>query len=153
VKIIRAIAALPIAALAILLSAGAASAAPGKPVPAVYANDDGWRMPSVRPAAIYFGNGGAPFLRGLNWQHWGTGTAFAEGRLWTQVPGCTKPSYQCPYGHRWASVRLHGVKTRDGVRYFAGMDVRFFTGGHAEVRHLVFGSRGFWNGPARWPWL
>ena len=45
-------------------------AANASTVPVVYAaNADGWHA-HVKPAAIYFGQGGAPFLAQLHWSSW-----------------------------------------------------------------------------------
>jgi len=41
---------------------------------------------SVKPVAIYFGQGGAPFLTRLHWSSWNTTSAWATGKLWTQKP-------------------------------------------------------------------
>ena len=64
-------------------------AANASTVPVVYAaNADGWHA-HVKPAAIYFGQGGAPFLAQLHWSSWNGTSAWATGKLWTQKPGCS----------------------------------------------------------------
>lgn len=64
-------------------------------IPVVYAaKADGWHA-YVKPAAIYFGQGGAPFLAQLHWSPWNGTSAWATGKLLTQKLGCS-PSYKCP---------------------------------------------------------
>jgi hypothetical protein len=138
-----------VAAAAMLALTGTQAGAASTPV--VYAHVSGWSSPSRHPATIYFGQGGSPILGHLTWRRWGQ-DAYAQGRLETIAAGCV-PTYLCTYHGRWASVWLHDVKTHGGTRYFAEMSVRFYSGGKQQVQRLAMGSRGYWNGPARWPWL
>ena len=73
--------------------------------PKVYASADGWRNPVRNPAAIYVGNGGAPYVSSLSWSSW-TGTyAAAQGNR----------------GHHHANVGLGLVKTHGSTSYFSEM--------------------------------
>jgi hypothetical protein len=134
--------------------AGAAiggEAANASTVPVVYAaNADGWHA-HVKPAAIYFGQGGAPFLAQLHWSSWNGTSAWATGKLWTQKPGCS-PSYQCPYYSRWAGVYLNTIRWHNGTRYYARMAVKFWYGGkwRWDVGWL---RNGFWTFPLVSPYL
>jgi hypothetical protein len=53
-------------------------------VPVVHAaKADGWHG-YVKPAAIYFGQGGAPFLAQLHWSSWNGTSAWATAKLQRQ---------------------------------------------------------------------
>jgi len=81
------------------------SVASAATTPKVYASDDGWQHPARDPAAIYIGNGSAPYASGLSWSSW-TGTyAAAQGSR----------------GHHHANVGLGLVKTHGSTRYFSEM--------------------------------
>jgi hypothetical protein len=122
--------------------AGAASAPPVLPV--VYSQVAGWHGGQVRPAAIYVGEGGAPYVRALRWPSWTATGAQADGDLHVQKPGCALPAYQCPYQGFGVKVQLSQVKTHNGVRYYSRMRW-LYTESH--VRHVVrwITSRGFWR--------
>ena len=142
------------AILGLACSAAAIGAGPADagPVPVVYsAHADGWHG-YVRPAAIYFGQGGAPFLAKLHWSSWTGTSARATGKLWAQKPGCSLPSYKCPYSSRWAGVYLTTIRWHHGTRYFARMAVRFWYGGkwRWDVGWL---QNGYWAFPLVYPYL
>jgi len=128
------------------------SMAQASTVPVIYDTEaNGW-VAHVRPATIYFGQGGSPILGQLTWKTWGSGSAWGTGKLWTQTPGCT-PSYKCAYHSRWAGVYLNTVRLHNGHRYFARMAVEFFVAGKARWDVGWIGSSGFWRFPAVWPYL
>ncbi len=114
------------------------------------ANADGWHA-HVKPAAIYFGNGGAPYITQLRWSSWNGTSAWATGKLWTQKPGCS-PSYKCPYYSRWAGVYLNTIRWHNGTRYYARMAVKFWYSGkwRWDVGWL---RNGFWTFPLTSPYL
>jgi hypothetical protein len=101
-------------ALAVVAVTGSAAVAGAGAVPVVSANVSGWHG-TVKPRAIYVGQGGSPFVDRLHWTHWNATSAWASGRLWMlENPYCT-PTYQCPYTHRYVAVTLsravhHGAK-------------------------------------------
>jgi hypothetical protein len=146
-------AALTALAAAVPMPAALAGATPVK----VYAADAGWNYPSVRPSAIYFGQGGSPFITRLHWQWWYK-TGYATGRLWTVTPGCA-PLAKCKYYPHWISVRLSTIKLHGTVRYFYAMRVKFWHNGawHWQTAHFrTFCSTctaPFWIGPSSWPYL
>jgi hypothetical protein len=135
------------------VGAGAASAST---VPVMYgAKINGWQA-SVKPAGIYFGNGGAPYITSLHWTSWNGTSASATGKLWTQKPGCS-PSYMCGYTSRWAGVYLNTVRSHNGTRYYARMAVKFWYGGKWRWDTGWFGYQGgtlpWWQFPAVFPYL
>lgn len=158
-KTIRRILAAAAVIAAVLASTAAfQGTASASTVPVVYnTGADGW-VAQVRPSAIYFGQGGSPILSGLTWHSWGQGSAWATGKLWTQVPGCT-PSYKCAYHSRWAGVYLSVVRLHNGHRYFARMAVRYFASGRAHwdtgwfPRYYCSGCTAVWQFPTVWPYL
>ena len=127
-------------AFAAVLSTGAAlapaAAASSARVPVVH--ESGWAHGHVRPHHIYIGAGGSPFVLSMHWSHWSQSTASARGKLWEQKPGCTKPTYQCPYYHHSARVYLHRVRSHHGHRYFSRM--RWTS--HGERISLRWGHEG-----------
>jgi hypothetical protein len=94
---------------------------PSAALPVVYSQVEGWHGGQVRPAVIYVGQGGAPYVNALKWTGWTTAGAQANGYLHVQKPGCTLPTYQCPYQSFRAQVRLSQVETHNGVRYYSRM--------------------------------
>jgi hypothetical protein len=77
-KILAGAAILGVAFSGAAIGGGAANAST---VPVVYAaNAGGWHA-NVKPAAIYFGNGGAPFITQLRWSSWNGTSAWATGKL------------------------------------------------------------------------
>ena len=143
--------------MAFSVAAAGEGAASASAVPVVYAaQNDGWHA-YVKPGNFYFGNGGAPFFTQLHWTSWNSSSAWATGRLWTQKPGCTAPSYQCPYSARWVGVYLSTVRTHNGVKYYARMAVEFFVSGQARWVAGWFGIHGgtvpYWQFPAVFPYL
>jgi len=152
------------AVLAVVLSAaaigeGAASASTSPSTsPVVYAaNNDGWHG-YVKPGHFYFGNGGSPIINSLRWKPWGSGSAWATGKLWIIKSNCY-PLYKCPYYSRWAGVYLSTVRTHNGVRYYARMAVEFFVAGKARWDVGWFGANPYggtlpvWRFPEVWPYL
>jgi hypothetical protein len=120
-------------------------------VPVVYsANADGWHG-YVRPATIYFGQGGAPILADLHWSWWNGASAWATGRLRIQQPGCS-PSYKCPYYSRPVAVSLNTVRWHTGTRYYARMEVRFWYAGKWRW-DTGWLRNGYWVFPATFPYL
>ena len=147
-KILAGAAILGMAFSGIAIGGGAAHAST---VPVVYAaNADGWHA-YVKPAAIYFGQGGDPILGQLHWSSWNGTSAWATGKLWAQKPGCS-PSYKCPYYSRWAGVYLSTIRWHNGTRYFARMAVKFWYGGKWRWDVGWLGN-GFWTFPPVFPYL
>jgi|SRR6266704_774020 len=132
--------ALLMALAAVAVSTPAASAGT-RPLPVIYNQNNGWNNAHVRPHAIYVGNGGAPFIRRMHWTHWSPFTAAGHGRLHEQKPGCTRPSYLCPYMSHRVRVYLHRVRTHLGAGYFSRM--RWIS--HGQRYHWRL-RQGFW-----WP--
>jgi hypothetical protein len=126
--------------------AGGPAGAAGSPaaLPVVYSRVAGWRDGRVRPAVIYVGEGGAPYVSALSWPSWTAAGARADGDLHMQKPGCALPAYQCRYQRFGVKVQLSQVKFRDGVRYYARMRWTY-TGDH--VRHVIRWtiSGGYWE--------
>ena len=103
------------------LVAPAASAAA---TPVVYASGTGgWSHPSVRPAWILVGMGGAPGAHTWYWSAWDKGEpaphATSTGTLWVNscIPNCAQGKES--YHH--LVVTLSAVRTRNGVRYYSQM--------------------------------
>ena len=122
--------------------AGAASSPAALPV--VYSRVAGWHDGRVRPAVIYVGEGGAPYVNALSWPSWTAAGARADGDLHLQKPGCALPAYQCPYQRFRVKIQLSEVETRDGVRYYARMR---WTYTENHVRHVTRWtiSGGYWQ--------
>ena len=140
---------LGMASSGVAIGGGAASAST---VPVVFAaNADGWYA-YVRPAAIYFGQGGAPVLGRLHWSSWNGTGAWATGKLSAQKPACPFPRYKCPYYSRWAGVYLNTIRSHNGIRYFARMAVKFWYGGKWRWDVGWF-RNGFWTFPVVFPYL
>lgn len=123
---------------------GKSASAPGS-VPVVYAQVAGWHDGEVRPAAVYVGEGGAPYVSALNWSAWAAAGARASGFLHMQVPGCTMPTYRCRYLKVRVTVRLSEVRTHDGAAYFSRMRWTYF---RDQRPHAISWrtDRGFWRG-------
>lgn len=138
-----------VAITAVTLAAGAtaASAGAGGPLPVVSANVNGYHG-TVRPHHIYIGQGGAPLVRSLRWTHWSQYTAHAAGRLIQQIPGCTKPSYQCPVSSRYVSVKLSRPVAVGGREFFSRMRWAGHTdSGARRVIHFKLDGGGYWYCP------
>jgi 5-methyltetrahydrofolate--homocysteine methyltransferase len=127
-------------------SAGCGPTSPTSPavLPVVYSRVAGWHDGRVRPAAIYVGEGGAPYVQALRWPSWTVAGAQADGELHMQKPGCARPAYQCPYQSFRVKVQLSQVQTRSGMRYYARMRWIY---AENHVRHVIrwMISRGFWR--------
>jgi hypothetical protein len=124
--------------------AATASAPAPLPLPVVYAQAAGWREGQLRPAVIYVGEGGAPYVKALRWSGWTAAGAHADGYLRLRQPGCTRPAYQCRYLRFRVQVQLSQVQAHDGVRYYARMRWTY-TRQHARqvIRWQI--DRGFWS--------
>jgi hypothetical protein len=122
--------------------AGAASSPAALPV--VYSRVAGWHDGRVRPAVIYVGEGGAPYVNALSWLSWTAAGARADGDLHMQKPGCSLPAYQCPYQRFRVKIQLSQVETRDGVRYYARMRW-IYTENHVRRVTRWAISGGYWQ--------
>ena len=113
-------------------------------LPVVYSRVAGWHDGQVRPAVIYVGEGGAPYVNALSWPGWTVAGARADGELHMQKPGCALPAYQCPYQRVGVKVQLSRVESRHGVRYYARMR---WTYTEDHVRHVIHWtiSGGYWE--------
>ena len=144
-----------VAVIAVIISAAGGSRAPAAPrgiraagpaaVPVVYAQVAGWHDGQVRPASIDVGEGGAPYVSALNWSGWAAAGARASGFLHMQVPGCTLPSYRCPYLKVRVTVRLSEVRTHDGAAYFSRMRWTYVRDQRPHATSWRT-DRGFWRG-------
>ena len=116
--------------------------------PVVYSQVEGWHGGRVRPAAIYVGQGGSPYVTGLRWLSWTPAGAQAVGYLHRQQPGCARPSYQCPYRRFRVRVRLSGPRTHGRTRFFARM--RWIYASH-HVRYVIRwrADGGYWRSQGR----
>jgi hypothetical protein len=122
-------------------------------VPVVYAASSNAWQASVKPGHFYFGQGVAPEFRNLNWTSWNGASAQATGTLWTVKPGCVPPAYKCAFNTRYVQVTLSTVHSRNGIRYYAHMAVRFYYGGKWHVVTGWLGSSGYWIFPPVYPYL
>jgi hypothetical protein len=80
----------------------------------------GWSGMVQRPHVIYVGMGGAPVARRLAWRHWGSRTAWANGKLdiyWPQ-PGPISGWHPATYT---VTVRLQDIQTHNGQPYYRNM--------------------------------
>ncbi len=79
----------------------------------VQPNVAGWSGMVQRPDVIYVGMGGAPVARRLTWRHWGSPTAWANGKLdryWLQpgpISGWRPTTYT-------VTVRLQDIQAHHG---------------------------------------
>lgn len=138
--------------MALAGAAAVTGTASASTVPVVYgAGAKGWHA-SVTPGSFYFGNGGAPYFTSLHWTSWNGTSAQATGKLWGQKPGCS-PSYKCAYSSRYVQVTLTTVHSRNGIRYYAHIAVRFYYGGKWHVVTGWLGSNGYWMFPLVYPYL
>ncbi len=98
----------------------------------------------MRPGAIYVGQGGSPLVKALKWPSWTAAGAQANGYLHMQKPGCTLPTYQCPYRRFRVWVQLSRVETHHSVRYYSRMQWTY-TSNH--VRHVIRWKtyKGYWR--------
>lgn len=121
------------------LSTGASAAV----TPVMDAHVTGWTHMVRTPASIEIGQGGAPFITRLTWQHWGGTWAGGTGKLYVQRnPNCT-PSYLCPYATWNVKVWLHRVITHRGTAVFSRMRWTYGRAGH--VLRLGLTRHGLWN--------
>ena len=93
------------------VAGGAAAAAPaGSGRTYVYAAGMGglWQGPAVSPRNIAFGAHYA--VEGLSWSGWSSGSAYGRGHYYG-------------FGSYQAGVKLYGVRTHDGRRYFSWIKI------------------------------
>ena len=113
-------------------------------LPVVYGQVAGWHGGQVKPAAVYVGEGGAPYVKALKWPDWTAAGAQANGELHMQQPGCALPSFQCPYQRFRVKVELSGVETRDGVRYYSRMSWTYISN-HRQHAIRWNTDKGYWR--------
>src|SRR6266540_1092468 len=113
-------------------------------LPVVYAQVEGWHGGQVRPAALYVGQGGSPYVNALKWLSWTATGAQANGYLHMQKPGCALPTYQCPYQRFSVKVQLSGVEAHNGVRYYSRMRWTYIKN---HVPHVILWKtdKGYWR--------
>ena len=58
---------------------GASATSPPVVLPVVYSQVEGWHGGQIRPAAAYVGEGGAPYVKALEWSSWTATGARAAG--------------------------------------------------------------------------
>jgi hypothetical protein len=116
--------------------------------PVVFSQVEGWRGGQVRPAAIYIGQGGAPYLTALRWLSWTAAGAVGDGYLHRQRPGCAGPAYRCRYQRFEVQVRLGDVRTHGTVRFYARMWWTYRSDQHRSVIGWR-NYRGYWRGTGR----
>ena len=126
-----------IMALAAILSAGTAFAAPAAStgrLPVVYQGAGGsWESPAVRPHTTLLG---ADYDVGkLSWSRWTARSAHGEGKL----VDCAGAGGPCTTYR--AGMTLFDVKTHHRTRYFAVMKI---TGKGHKTRWLVMSRGGSW---------
>jgi hypothetical protein len=126
-----------IMALAAILSAGTAFAAPAAStgrLPVVYQGAGGsWESPAVRPHTTLLG---ADYDVGkLSWSRWTARSAHGEGKL----VDCAGAGGPCTTYR--AGMTLFDVKTHHRTRYFATMKI---TGKGHKTRWLVMSRGGSW---------
>jgi hypothetical protein len=139
-KIVKAASALILALGLSATGALATGTANASTLPVVQAINNGWSGMTIRPGAIYVGNGGAPFVRRLTWSSWGGSTAHASGQLVQQDSNCTLPSYRCPVSKRAATVYLQYVRYHNGSPYFKKMRWNWTSrNGYSRVMYWLFG--------------
>jgi hypothetical protein len=117
------------------------------PLPKVYAEVTGWTHPSVRPAWIYIGQGGAPYVHTWHWSSWKASYAYSKGTLYTDncVPNCALAKT----AHHSVDVTLSQPRTHTGVLYYSRMtwyspDYKF-PPAYKHAVTLNFGDGGFWR--------
>jgi hypothetical protein len=123
---------------------GASATSPPAVLPVVYSQVEGWHGGQIRPAAAYVGEGGAPYVKALEWSSWTASGARAAGYLQLQRPGCTRPAYQCPYQRFRVQVQLSGVQAHDGTRYYSRMRWTY-TRDHVQQVIRWQTAAGFWR--------
>ncbi len=124
---------------------GTHAAGPPAAIPVVYARVAGWHDGQVRPAAIYVGEGGAPYVSALDWSGWSAASARASGYLHMQERGCTLPNYQCPQEKFRVTVWLSAVRTHDSAAYFSRMRWTYPSDQRPQATNWQI-DRGFWRG-------
>jgi hypothetical protein len=113
-------------------------------LPVVYGQVAGWHSGQVKPAAVYVGEGGAPYVKALKWPGWTAAGAHANGELLMQKPGCARPAYQCPYQRFRVKVQLSLVQIRDGVRYYSRMSWTYISNHRQRVIRWKT-DKGYWR--------
>ena len=105
-NVLRSAAAVPAAALLLLMTAGAASAAPARSLPVVYSDVAAWTGPAVEPISIFVGTSAsnAPYILHIRWTHWSGRSARGVGTLYPSASTVV--------------VTLQGIRKHDGRGYF-----------------------------------
>ncbi len=112
----------------------------------------GWSGMVQRPPVIYVGMGGAPVARGLVWRQWGSGQAWASGKLdiyWPQ-PGPISGWHPTSYP---VTVRLRDIEAHNGQPSYREMTYSYVNRrGATKVLRFTFsvqpgGSAPSWNPP------
>jgi hypothetical protein len=132
---ITAFAAVPVAALGIVFSASAASAAPSgaRLVPVVYSGTGTWNGVHVRPGKMIFVGYGPWGVRRVSWSRWSQAGAAGHGQAFGYF---VSEHYVTRYA---ATVTFSDVKVHHGTRYFTHM--RIAGTGHKTIRlHMSNGS-------------
>lgn len=116
--------------------------------PAVLTNAAAWD-PAVKPAAEYFGNGGAPYVT-WHWVAYKHAGATARGTLHAMKAGC-QPAYQCryykvPVTAVLSRTRYHKADAADGGYYYSRMHLEYATRLKLAASHWFrVSSRGYWD--------
>ena len=85
-----------------------------------------WQGPAVSPRNIAFGARYA--VEGLSWSSWSSGSAYGRGHYYG-------------FGSYQAGVKLYGVRTHDGRRYFSWIKI---TRHGRKTRYLQYAG-GYWH--------
>jgi hypothetical protein len=146
-------------ALTVPASMMAAPAASAATTVRVYSNNQGFAGSTVRPANMYFGNGGADFITNLHWSYWDGSHAWASGRVWVLKSFTCHPIANCPYASHYITVYLTVVRVHGTTRYFDDMTVKFWHNGawHRQTGVFKIPTGGAtvpsWVFPNSWPFL
>ena len=108
------------------LSTGASAAV----TPVMDAHDNGWSHMVRSPHMVNIGNGGAPFITRLTWQHWGGAGADGTGKLYVQHNPRCEPTYRCRNDVYNVRVWMHRVITHRGSEVFSRMRWTYGRAGH-----------------------
>jgi hypothetical protein len=130
-------------AFTLVAIAGSAAVAGASTVPVVSANVTGWHG-TVKPRAIYVGQGGSPFVDRLHWTHWNATSAWASGELWMIKNLSCTPLYKCPYTHRWVAVTLSRAVHHGAKLFYTRMRWAYHKGGVRRLQRWSLRS-GFWR--------
>ena len=92
-----------------------------------------WAGPEQRPR--YFDLGADWSIVGLKWAYWTQGQAYGHGR-YIESAGAS-----CPCTRYWAAITLAVVRSHDGQRYFATMEI---TAKHRRALRLIMNTTAGW---------